>query len=396
MLTDLNSKICKHVRNALFIAIALITFSCGNPDRNSTANLKELLAKICKETGTPGAILAVDFGNKEYKAIATGYADRETQKLMTPDMTYYQGSITKTYTAVTVLRLVQEGRLSLEDTVEKFIPAFPDGNKITVRQLLQHTTGLKDFYSYLYYRPDRNEMIKLVTKRWSQPELIELSSRFGRWFDPGTDWAYSSTNYFLLGVIIEHASGLQLPEAYRHYIYDPLKITQTWLPHHEEDRGILPTGYMGKVKEWKHSEMFGELGATTVLDQSTVELSAGGLAAPADDALKFLNGVFKGKLLSPSSLEMMKQFRSIPQLGITDSDQSSQKNSDGYGLGLIRMELKGYTLLGHGGLYNGHTAGLWYIPDRDITLALYFNRGFIDQRAILQQLLTVISEMAVR
>ena len=92
---------------------------------------------------------------------------------------------------------------------------------------------------------------------------------------------------------------------------------------------------------------------------------------------------------------MMEQFRPIPQLGITDSDQDSQKKSDGYGLGLIRMELEGYTLLGHGGLYNGHTAGLWHIPDRDITLALYLNRGFVDQRAILLQLLTVISEMEV-
>ncbi len=378
----------------LFIAFTLFAVSsCSKPENNEPEQLKILLDKLCKETGTPGAILAVKFRGNETTAVSSGYGDLETHTPMSIQSPYYLGSITKTYTAVTILLLVEEGRLSLEDTLERFVPDFPEGNKITVRHLLQHTSGLKDFYMYLYYRPDRDEMIKLVTKRWNQDELLKLSARFGRWFEPGTDWSYSSTNYYLLGVIIERASGLKLFEAYRHYIYKPLKLSRTWLPKHEKEHTTLPTGYMGRIQEWKHSEMFGELGPTTILDQSSVELSAGGLAAPASEAIQFLNGLFHEKLLSEKTLKTMMQFRPIPPLGVSDSNQNRHGRKDGYGLGLIKMELDGFTLLGHGGLYNGHTAGLWYIPDRDITIALYFNRGFIGQNEILHQLFPVITQM---
>lgn len=355
--------------------------------------LLRLLDRLREEVGAPGAILGVSAGEGDYKVVASGYADRDAGRLMAPDTPYFLGSISKTYTAVTVLRLAEEGRLSLDDTVERFLPSFPEGSKITIRHLLGHTSGLKDFYSYIYYRPDREEMIELVTKRWSQEELLELAGRFGRWFDPGTDWSYSSTNYYLLGVIVERVSRLSLPEAYRRYIYEPLGIRGTWLAWHEEPRTPLPmpTGHMGPVEEWKHSEMFGELGETTVLDRSPVEWGAGGLVAPAEESIRFLRGLFAGDLLAPASLESMTQFRSTPPLGVSDPNATSSDPSDGYGLGLVRVERAGFTLLGHGGLFTGHTAGLWHIPDRGITIALYFNRGFINQRAVLDQVLPIVT-----
>jgi D-alanyl-D-alanine carboxypeptidase len=335
-------------------------------------------------------------GNGPPLVVASGYADRDSRRPMAPGDPYFLGSITKTYTAVTVLRLAEEGRLSLDDTLDRFLPSFPDGSKITVRHLLAQTSGLKDFYLYLYLRPDREEMIELVTKRWSQEELLALSARFGRYFEPGTGWDYSSTNYFLLGVIVERASGLPLPEAYRRYLYEPLGIRRTWLHGHEEAQAPLPTGYLGKVESWKHSEMFGELGATTVLDRSSAELSAGGLVAPAEEALRFLRGLFAGELVTSASLAAMMQFRPTPPLGVHDSQATPEGKPDGYGLGLVRMERPGFTLLGHGGLYNGHTAGLWHLPDRGLTIALYLNRGFIDQRAALDRILSVVTQRADR
>lgn len=335
--------------------------------------------------GAPGAILGVDTGDGPVRVVASGLADREAGTLMTPDSPCFLGSISKTYTAVAVLRLVEQGRLSLDDPVARFLPSFPRGSEITIRHLLEQTSGLKDFYMYLYYRPDRKEMIELVTKSWSQEELLELAGRFGHWFEPGTDWAYSNVNYYLLGVIVERAGGVPLPEAYRRSIYEPLGLRRTWLAWHEEARGPLPTGYMGPVKEWKHSEMFGELGATTVLDKSPVEWGAGGLAAPVEEAIGFLRGLFEGKLLAPASIEDMARFRSIPPLGgVVDAEPGAP--SDGYGLGLIQMERAGVTLLGHGGLFTGHTAGLWHIPDCGVTIALYFNRGFVNFRAALDQI----------
>ncbi len=273
----------------LLAAVVLGSCSCGSRGRDLAekhqgreTELRSLLDELREEAGAPGAILGVLAGDDPPIVVASGYADRDARRLMAPQDPYFLGSITKTYTAVTVLRLAEEGLLSLDDTLDRFLPSFPEGSKITLRHLLAQTSGLKDFYIYLYLRPDRAEMIELVTKRWSEEELLALSSRFGRYFDPGTDWDYSSTNYFLLGVIAERASGLPLPEAYRRYVYQPLGIHRTWLHQHEKALAPLPTGYMGKVESWKHSEMFGELGATTVLDQSSVELAAGGLVAPAE------------------------------------------------------------------------------------------------------------------
>jgi hypothetical protein len=128
-----------------------------------------------------------------------------------------------------------------------------------------------------------------------------------------------------------------------------------------------------------------------VLDHSPVEWGAGGLVAPADEAIRFLRGLFGGELLKPSSLEAMMEFRPTPPLGIPDAQPAPGAPSDGYGLGLIRMERAGFTLLGHGGLFTGHTAGLWDVPECGITIALYFNRGFIGQRAVLDRVLPLVT-----
>jgi D-alanyl-D-alanine carboxypeptidase len=353
--------------------------------------LQWLLDELREEVEAPGAILGVEAGAGHWTVVASGLADREAGRPMVPDAPYYLGSITKTYTAVTVLRLAEEGRLSLDDTLDRYLPAFPQASKIRVRHLLAHTSGLKDFYLYLYFRPDREEMIELVTKRWTQEELLALAGRFGHWFEPGTDWDYSNTNYYLLSVLIERASGLPLAEAYRRSIYEPLGLGRTWLAWHEQAPAPLPTGYLGRVEGWKHSEMFGELGATTVLDRSPVELGAGGLVAPAEEAARFLAGLLAGELLAPASLEAMMEFRPIPPLGVVDPKASPEEGSDGYGLGLVRMERAGFTIVGHGGLFTGHTAGLWHLPDCGVTLALYFNRGFVNQRAALDRVLPVVT-----
>lgn len=254
-----------------WLVLTALALLAGNPSALGTADvvkeahlgslqegeLQKLLDQLRKDAGAPGAILGIASGDGHLKVVASGQADREAGRPMAPDTPYFLGSITKTYTAVVILRLAEEGRLSLDDPIARFLPAFPEGSKITIRHLLTHTSGLKDFYSHFYYRPDREEMIRLVTKRWTEEELLELSGRFGRWFDPGTDWDYSNTGYYLLGVIIERASGLALTEAYRRYIYEPLGLRRTWLAQHEEARGPLPVGYMGPVEGWKHSEMFG-------------------------------------------------------------------------------------------------------------------------------------------
>ncbi|MDX2000288.1 MAG: serine hydrolase domain-containing protein [Thermoanaerobaculia bacterium] len=380
---------------SIFLAVACLA-GCAGPQEPpalpAKAELQAVLDAVRDELGAPGAILAVDAGQGAV-VVASGVSNRETGRPMAPDDPYFQGSIAKTYTAVTVLRLAEDGKLSLEDRLTRYVPDFPGGEKVTLRHLLAHTSGLKDFYMHLYYRPGWEEMFRWVTKEWTEGELLELSARFGYWFEPGTDWDYSNTNYYLLGVIAERAGGEPLTAAYRRYLYQPLGLRRTWVAWHEPAVASWPTGYLGHVEGWPHSAHFtqhGELGATTDLDHSPVEWGAGGVVAPAAEATRFLHGLMGGKLLKPETLAAMTEFRPTRALGAHAPSQAQDQGQDGYGLGLVRMERAGLTLIGHGGLFTGHTAGLWHLPEHDLTIALYFNRGFVDQRAALDRILPVI------
>ena len=131
--------------------------------------------------------------------------------------------------------------------------------------------------------------------------------------------------------------------------------------------------------------MFGEMGPTTELDRSPVEWGAGGLVAPAADASRFIRALMSGALLEPGSLSAMQAFHDTPRQGIGGSAVSERR--DGYGLGLVRLELPGATLIGHGGLFTGHTSGVWYLPACGATIAIYLNRGFVGQRDALEVVL---------
>jgi D-alanyl-D-alanine carboxypeptidase len=348
--------------------------------------------RLAQRWQPPERILAVQVGAGPVTTVSTGYLDLAGTLPIAAGAPYYLGSISKTYTATVVLRLAEEGRLSLDDPLSRWLPEFPRAEEITLRHLLSQTSGLKDFVVHLYFRPDREEMVRLVTKEWTEPELLELAGRFGNWFDPGTDWDYSNANYVLLAIVVERASGLRLAEAYRAYVYESLGIHRTWLAWHEEALAELPPGFLGPVEEWPHSEMFGELGSTVALDRSPVEWGAGGLVAPATDAVRFLSALFHGELLRASSLESMTEFHPTPPLGVDAGDGANAEEQDGYGLGLIRMVRGGFTMTGHGGLFTGHSSGLWHVRECDATIAMYYNRGFVGQRRLLDSVLGWLAE----
>ncbi len=246
-------------RSKLVGVLLGITGAGVTPADCQETQLLDLLERARIEAEAPGAILGVQVGEGPAILLSVGHVDLEGVRRLSSDQPFFLGSVSKIYTAVVLMRLAEQGLLSLDDSLERWLPDFPRAQEISLRQLLGHTSGLKDFYSYIYYRPDREEMVELVRKSWSEAELLELAGRFGHWFDPGTDWSYSSTNYYLLGVVIERASGLTLAEAYRLYVYAPLGINRTWLAWHEDGASELTPGFMGPVEGWAHSEMFGSL-----------------------------------------------------------------------------------------------------------------------------------------
>lgn len=348
------------------------------------AELKILLEALRDKAQAPGAVLGLSFGGGRAEVLASGLADREEGRPMTEENANHLASISKTYTAALILRLVEEGRFGLDDKLARFLPAFPRADEITLRHLLAHRSGLKDFYLHLYFRPDRDEMIRMVTKDWKEEELIELAGRFGHWSEPGAEASYCNANYYLLAIVAERATGKKLAELYRQYIEEPLGLEKTWLAWHEKAKGQLATGYMGYVEYWKHSEMFGELGSTAILDRSPVDYGSGGLIATAEESLKFLHALLGKKLLTEKSLAAMMPYQEIAPLGVHQEGASEKQR---YGLGLLERKRGKYTFVGHGGLFTGHTAGLWQVPECNLEIALYFNRGFVDQGAVLDLLM---------
>lgn len=382
----------RSARRVVLASVALLSVAgVSTPEAQQGDWLRDVAVRFREELDAPGAIVGIRHADGRTEVVAVGQADIAHEKAMTAATPFYLGSVTKTYTATAILRLAEQGRLSLEDRLSAFLPGFPRGDEITVRHLLEQTSGLRDFYGWFYYRPDRQEMIRLVTRHWTEPELIALSSRFGFAFDPGSAWDYSSTNYYLLGVIAERVTNASLPDVYRQVLYQPLALEHTWLPKLERHDGEIPTGYMGPVPGWTHSEMFGRLGPTTQLDESTAERSAGGLAASAEDALAFLSSLMGGQVVQAETLRTMMPSRSIPPLGQFDGQPSTAK-TDGYGQGLARMQVAGRDLVGHGGLYNGHSAGLWYIPACQVTLVVYANRGLVNIRRALDAVIRAVGE----
>lgn len=352
--------------------------------------LQRAAAWILESQAAPGAIVGVRPRGAGATVAAAGVADLTSGRPIDAEAPFYLGSIAKVYTATLVLQLVEEGRVGLEQPLADFLPGFPGADAIRLRHLLQHSSGLADLAVWAYFRPDWTEMVREVTRQWSRRELVAKAAQLEPDFPPGSDWAYSNTNYILLGVVIEEATGNSLARELRRRIFEPLELESTWLDQYEEPRGRLAaTGYMGPLPFWPHSRRFGALGPTTALDRGNLEWGAGGMVSTAEEATRFLEALLGGELLSDESLTAMRDWVETPPLGSPGSETPPDREN-GYGLGLARSVRAGYRMIGHGGLYNGHTAGLWSVPECSASIAFYVNRGFVDSRAIMDHLVATL------
>ena len=374
------------MRPALLGSVLLITLACA-PGATVEPDLQTLLDQVREEQEAPGAILGVRFPDGRQRIWVSGLADVESGRPMKPGDPFRLGSIAKTITAAVVLQLVEEDRVELEDPLSVYLPDFPHAADVTLRALLRHESGIPDFALYAYLRPDRDEMIGMVTREWALDELLELAASLDAYFDETQEWSYSNSNYFLLGVVIERATGSTLAAELRARIFEPLGMETSWLDWYEPARGALPvTGYLGPVEGWKHSEMFGELGPTTPIDRGNMEWGSGGVIASAGESLRFIAALLDGTLLSEESLASMTDFVDTPPLGGA-SALSAGDTSNHYGLGISRaVRPAGYSRLGHGGIYNGHQAGLWRFEPCGIDVALFVNRGFVDDRRMTDRI----------
>jgi len=294
----------------------------------------------------PGAAALVAKGSDILYRKAFGMADLENKVVLTPDHVFEIGSITKQFTAVAILMLLEEGKLALTDPITKFIPTYPmHGHTITVHHLLTHTSGIKSYTS-----------MESWTKLWRQDktpmEMIDLFKSEPMDFAPGEKWMYNNSAYFMLGYVIEKASGIPYPEFLEKRIFIPLGMKSSY---YGDMSRLIPH----RARGYQHGEIFKNAEYLSL----TQPYAAGSIMSTVDDLLAWNRAIHAGKLVKKETL----------QKAFTDYKLNNGKSTH-YGYGWALSEINGSPTLEHSGGIFGYTTNGIYLPKEDVYVIFLTNR----------------------
>jgi D-alanyl-D-alanine carboxypeptidase len=310
-------------------------------------------------TGVVGVLGEVDTGSGRLPA-RSGVADLTTKKAMPLNGYFRIGSTTKTFVAAVVLQLVGEGKLSLDDTVDKWLPGVVrgngnDGRKVTVRQLLQHTSGIPE-----YLRPATSveQWQEARLRTWRPEQLVALAMENKPSFEPGAKWGYSNTNYVLAGMIIRKVTGRTWGEEIERRILTPLAMRHTEIPGTDPN---LPNPHAAAYTRFTPD---GPLTDVTTHNQ-TMGDAAGAMISTTGDLNRFFRALLNGRLLASAQLAEMK--KTVPAKALQDMGVTGAA----YGLGLMYQPLScGGGYWGHGGDEAGFSTRVGVVPDGGRSVAV--------------------------
>jgi D-alanyl-D-alanine carboxypeptidase len=316
------------MRNALVVVVAVLTLGVGaapaaTPKRANLASIARELVKA----GAPGAIVYVRTPTGARAGVA-GYADRAAHVSMRAADRYRIASVSKAFVSVLILQLEAEGRLDIDDAVAKYLPdVVPNGGAITLRELMNHTSGL---FNYTDDTAFVNDPITNFARTWSPQELLALAFAHAPNFAPGANWSYSNTNYIVLGLVVEQVTGKTLGQVLQERIFTPLGLTSTSFPL---TIALAPDFVHGYIK----------LPGTPLFDISpglnpTWGWAAGAIVSNARDVTAFYRALFTGKILPAVELGEM---------------EATTTNSGTYGLGIANTLLACGRALTHDGDFLG-------------------------------------------
>jgi D-alanyl-D-alanine carboxypeptidase len=271
---------------------------------------------------------------------------------MLPTDRYRVASVTKPLVSTIVLELVAEGRLALTDTVERRLPGLvPNGGSITIRQLLNHTSGLYDYGSDLKWQDAR---LNDPRREWTPRELVAIAVSHPPLFAPGRGWYYSNTNYILAGLIVEAVTGKPLGQELRDRLVTPFALRATTYPTGTAIEGRHAHGYVGRGSGLPIAK--GTLvDVTSILSPSA--WGAGQVVSNADDLSRFFQALLRGRVLTAAQLRAMKTV--VPGYA--------------YGLGIRRASTACGTAWGHNGDIPGYRNVVWATADGRRAAAVMVN-----------------------
>lgn len=332
---------------ALSSASLLPSAAYAAPD-NLAADVAALLEKSIPADG-PGAAVVVTEGGKVIYTVARGIADLEAGTPITPDTVFRLASISKQFAAATVLQLVDEGKLSLDDPLSKFFPDYPEpGASATLRQLLNHTSGIKSYTSMMGWMSDAN-----AARRYTSAELIAVFKDQPADFQPGEAWLYNNSGYVLIAAIIEKVTGKSWDQAIVESISRPLGLTSIAGFGDEATVPGMAKGYTSGEDD--RPEL------ARKIDMS-VPSAAGALRGTVLDMAKWADALHGGKVISQPSYAAM----------IAPTQLPGGKTQD-YGFGIEPSDIRGHKAIGHSGGIFGFSTDSAYLPDDKIFVAVFFN-----------------------
>ena len=355
---------------------------------------KELQTKLDewhKAGKFPGATLGVVLANGEVLSLAVGYSDRTANTPMKPTDRMLAGSTGKTIAAATALQLVKEGKIGLDDKVEKYLAGLPwysrmpNAKDITVRQLMNHTSGL---VRYEFKDQFTKDLTANPEKTWKPEELLAYLLDEKPPFEAGKGWDYSDTNYIVLGMIIEKVTGRKFYDEANRRVIKPLKLKNTIPQDGLKLKGVIQ-GYAGDNNPFGGKDEMISNGKFAINPQ--FEWTGGGYASTSEDLARWAKMIYEGKAFDASLLPQALDGVAAPMLG----------RETKYGLCVIIRKTAAGVSYGHSGFFPGYMTDMMYFPEHKIALAVQVNTSVPQNLGkplgrVLVEALEVVNKYAAR
>ncbi|MCH8979488.1 MAG: beta-lactamase family protein [Armatimonadetes bacterium] len=319
------------------------------------------------EPDTPGMAVGIVRDGKFIYRKAFGMADLERNVRLTPDHVFYMASVSKQFTAMCILLLEEQGKLKIDDEVRKHVPEFPEyGHEVTVRHLLSHTSGVRDYYSMNRLRGED------IYEFYSDEDVLATITRQKNLnFEPGSEYTYSNSGYFLLKAIVEMASGESFNDFARKNIFEPLGMKDTRFQSNVymlvPNRALAYRGTFEAGFSNSHS--------------SDAVVGARGLLTTLDD-FRLWHENFKKNKLGKGSQKLIERMTTVA------------KKNDGedltYALGVSVTDYKGVRQIGHGGFFAGYRTRVFFYPDEKTSILVFANSYGIDASALTYKVADIV------
>ena len=329
----------------LTTGLTMANAATAQPSASEIASYAQALMERNYAADGPGGVILVARGDEVLFRGARGEADMGVDVPLRPDSVFRIGSITKQFVAAALLTLVEVGRVSLDDPLSHYLPDYPGGDRITLLQLLNHTAGVRDYTRIPTF-------IEGVEEDLTTEQLIDRFEDQTPDFEPGERWAYSNSNYVLIGAVIEAVTGQPWHEYLREALFEPLGMAHTGYGH---DPRLLAQQVNGYSYHEGHVVPLHPMSMTQ-------PHAAGALLSNADDLLTWNRALHEGRVLRDDTYARM----------ITPVGEAAGPAAR-YGLGIVRGPLRSTEELAHGGAIFGFGSSLSYVPGPDITVVVLEN-----------------------